>query len=303
MKLLLTIMNINLNYMKNLKLLCLAVLLIGFASCKKKAKEEPVPTPPAVPTGTVELIFRPFVENEDFELGKDYYAPGEDLYAITKLKFFLSKIGFVKPDVSEKTPISDTNPNGIFLVNLSNPNADSGTGGSLTDPPNSTRTAIQNSFRVSFKVEEGTYSGLKFNIGVPRPYNNADPTTAQYPLTLGQEDMYWNWNSGYIYLLAEGNTEIDATDFTFHLGIGGEARTMPISFGNVLNPSTMIDVQKDQTTTIIVNIDINKFFMNGDGTFYRLQSQNERNVHGGAYADMLRNNIIKAFSFESAIVQ
>lgn len=55
----------------------------------------------------------------------------------------------------------------------------------------------------------GTYSGVRFTVGVPFALNHANPLTAAAPLDRG--DLFWTWQSGYKFLRAD----------TFHLGSTG----------------------------------------------------------------------------------
>jgi hypothetical protein len=58
-------------------------------------------------------------------------------------------------------------------------------------------------------VEAGTYTGIRFTVGVPFSLNHANPLTAAAPLDRGE--MFWTWQSGYKFLRADA----------FHLGSTG----------------------------------------------------------------------------------
>lgn len=50
----------------------------------------------------------------------------------------------------------------------------------------------------------GTYTGLKFKIGVPFELNHADVATAPSPLNLS--GLFWSWNGGYKFARIDGRT-------------------------------------------------------------------------------------------------
>lgn len=59
------------------------------------------------------------------------------------------------------------------------------------------------------KGRAGTYTGIRFTVGVPFALNHANPLTAVAPLDRG--DLFWTWQSGYKFLRADA----------FHLGSTG----------------------------------------------------------------------------------
>ncbi|OLP15900.1 metallo-mystery pair system four-Cys motif protein [Leptolyngbya sp. 'hensonii'] len=52
--------------------------------------------------------------------------------------------------------------------------------------------------RIIGTVPTGTYTGLKFTLGVPASLNHADTALAPSPLNL--TSLWWNWQSGYKFL-------------------------------------------------------------------------------------------------------
>jgi uncharacterized repeat protein (TIGR04052 family) len=59
------------------------------------------------------------------------------------------------------------------------------------------------------RLKAGTYTGIRFTVGVPFALNHANPLTAAAPLDRGE--MFWTWQSGYKFLRAD----------SFHLGSTG----------------------------------------------------------------------------------
>lgn len=250
--------------MKNLVFGLFLVLLLG--ACKKD--KEVLPVTADHDQGNVELIFMPVSGNDNLLMDSVYKSGAGEQFQVTKLKFFVSGIGFASGNSSEEAAKESSGKN-IFLVNFA---------------------SLPNSEKLQFNVKAGEYKGLRFNIGLPRDVNHADPTVALPPLNLAQSDMYWSWNSGYIFLLAEGSGP-DVFQNKFHFGIGEDKRIMPFSFGNVLSPKTSFKIEKGKTTRIVLKFDFQKMLVNGDGSFYSLANQSSSMVHGGYFADVLSANI------------
>lgn len=73
--------------------------------------------------------------------------------------------------------------------------------------------------KITGKVPKGSYSGVRFRIGVPARLNHADSTTLAAPLTAG--GMVWSWLAGFKFLKFELGTGV------FHLGSTGCSGTPP----------------------------------------------------------------------------
>jgi uncharacterized repeat protein (TIGR04052 family) len=67
------------------------------------------------------------------------------------------------------------------------------------------------------RVPRGTYTGIRFSIGVPFDLNHANPLTAGAPLN--RAELFWNWQSGYKFLRLELTDDQHAG--AFHLGSTG----------------------------------------------------------------------------------
>ncbi|GAL83068.1 hypothetical protein CHU_2274 [Sporocytophaga myxococcoides] len=251
------------------------VLLLG--ACKKD--EKVIPAAADQDNGKVELVFMPVAGSDALLMDTLYTNAAGEQFRLTKLKFFVSDIGLASGNSSE-VPGKDHSGNSIFLVDFA---------------------SLPNSEKLQLNVKPGNYKGLRFNIGLPREVNHADPTIAQPPLNLAQADMYWSWNTGYIFFLAEGNGP-DVYANKFHFGVGDDKRIMPFSFGNVLSSQTPFIIEKGKTTRIILKFDFQKLLINGNGSYYSLASQTSSNVHGGYYADLLRANISNTLELVSSDV-
>lgn len=255
---------------------CMIVSLIGFSSfichAQKKAtvKEQ----------GEVVLNFIPVVDGKPFFMDSMYTTPNGEQYKITNWKFFVSNMALSSSFGIEQT-ISVENKLPVLLIDFSKTNI-SGVGNSL-------------------KVQTGSYTDVRFDIGLPRQINHSDPTMAIPPLDLAQQDMYWEWNSGYIFLLVEG--QLMSTKERFHFAIGGDNKIMPFAHGNLFHVTPLVQVDKSKITQLNFTFDFNKLLKNGDGSVYSLDSEKKRIVHGGYFADVLSLNAKYAIEFKSVEIK
>lgn len=180
--------------MKLSQLAAIAVCL-AFAACSKTK----TPDFQAGDTGSVDIEFDNIVGATDLQLNTGVYTDSKgEKYSITTFKYFISNIVLKNADGSSYTVPRDSS---YFLVNEENA---------------SHLITINH-------VPAGNYNGISFTIGVDslkctEPIGNRtgdlDPAGAA-------ADMYWTWNSGYIFLKMEGNSTAlpaDANTFQYHIG-------------------------------------------------------------------------------------
>jgi hypothetical protein len=228
---------------------------------------------------TVHLQIKPKFGMAALHKDSSYQVSKENKIIFTQVKMFISDIALAQNIGKETRGSGGTN--GIYLLDL---------------------LGAGNNSECQFEIITGEYSDLRFVIGVPRELNHSDPTMAPAPLNIGKGDMYWSWNSGYIFLLMEGRM-IENDSQSFHFAIGGDFNAMPLSFGNLFDPRPLIRVQQNMTTDIIIDFDLQKIFLNDNNTSYDLGIEQNRLVHGGSNALKLRNNILKAFTFRSSALR
>ena len=226
----------------------------------------------AIEQSNVVLDFTPVVDGKPFFLDSVYTSPGGDRYKITNWKFFVSNIALSSSLGKEHAAFSETKP-AVLLIDFSKAN------------------------HQILQVDIGEYTDIRLDVGLPRQINHTDPTSALPPLDLAQQDMYWEWNSGYIFLLIEGQLLHDQKD-RFHFAIGGDNKIMPFAHGNLFNAVPLVKVEKGKTTTLRFTFDFNKLLKNGDGSNYSLTAEKARIVHGGYFADVLSMNAKQAMEFK-----
>lgn len=172
--------------MKNIfSVLSLATLLLLGASACNKNKDKA--------TGTLEIAFEHVwgMDEAAFNLNTDYVHPmNNEALNFSTFKYYVSNIILTKED---GTQWKDSNS--YYLIDLSKPT-------SLTLALN--------------KVPVGTYKSMTYTLGVDSTRNVSGAQTGALSTANG---MFWNWNSGYIMLKAEGTSPASSSgSFAFHLG-------------------------------------------------------------------------------------
>lgn len=167
-------------------------LLVGFVSCKK---DNPEPTPePSATTGTVKVkLDHKWGMNWDaFAMNTAYTHPmSAEEITFTKLKYYISNVKLKKTDGTWWSQ-----PESYFLVEV----------GENTVP----ELSISG-------VPVGTYTDIEYTIGVDSTRNVSGSQTGALSTSNG---MFWSWNSGYIFIKAEG-TSPDSPSGAFEYHIGG----------------------------------------------------------------------------------
>ena len=78
-----------------------------------------------------------------------------------------------------------------------------------------------------FPLKKQAYSKLSFAVGLDSVANHANPAdySPNHPLYFQNENMHWDWNTGYIFTKTEGwvdtteaGNQFPVTNFSYHLG-------------------------------------------------------------------------------------
>ncbi|MCX6215614.1 MbnP family protein [Spirosoma sp.] len=153
-------------------------------------------------TGSLSVHFDNVVGSQDLALGTGTYqnAVGES-FKVTKLNYFVSNFRLKRSDGTEYIVPQDKS---YFLIQEDKPASQS----------------------ITFStIPTGSYTGLSFVIGVDSLRSLADISQRAGVLDpgLGTHDaMYWEWNSGYIFLKLEGTSSAAPAAqnnlFFYHIG-------------------------------------------------------------------------------------
>jgi hypothetical protein len=190
--------------MKKIIISAIAAMAI-FSSCKK----EKTPDYDNSKKAGLSIEFDNTVGAADLQLNTGTYnnAAGES-FKITTLKYFISNIKLANMNGTEYiVPQNDS----YFLVDES----------------------IVTSQRAVLSVPEGEYQSLSFTLGVDSIRNTMDVSQRTGALDVSgvATDMYWSWNSGYIFFRMDGTSPAITTMggvFQYHVGgFGGYSSATP----------------------------------------------------------------------------
>ncbi|RCR70219.1 MbnP family protein [Larkinella punicea] len=164
--------------------------------------------------GTVQLRFDNVVGAQELKLDSTTYINGSgEPFTVSRFTYFISNIKLKKADGSEYVVPQDSS---YFLTSQSNP---------------ASRTVLLRN------VPVGDYTSINFVVGVDSLRNTMDIGKRTGALDPGgaAAGMYWDWNSGYIFLKLEGTSAkapVDATgkrNFVYHIGLFGGYQTKTVN--------------------------------------------------------------------------
>lgn len=171
-------------------------LIILFASCKK----EETPEYNTAAKGDLSIEFDNIVGGSNLLLGTGTYtnAVGQS-FKVTKLKYYVSNFKLTAADGSVYTvPQTES----YFLIDES----------------------VPASHKPVLQVPEGEYRSVSFVLGVDSLRNTTDVSqrTGVLDVSAAAADMYWTWNSGYIFFKMDGTSPaITTMGGVFQLHVGG----------------------------------------------------------------------------------
>ncbi len=227
--------------MNTKRILSIALFSAIFAtSCKKD--DDPTYNPNVKADLTVE--FDNVVGSSDLALNTGSYtnAAGET-FNVTKLKYYVSNFVLTRTDGTVYTVPQDDS---YFLVDESD----------------------ESTHEPLLSIPEGEYATISFLVGVDSTRSTMDlshRTGDLDPAGVGA-DMYWTWNSGYIFFKMEGTSSASPMggDFMYHIGgFGGMTSTTINNIKKVtldLTARGVPQVKSGKETNIHLMVDILKMF-------------------------------------------
>lgn len=176
-------------FLKTNILLIFAFSLVLFA-CKKD--ENPIPQPPDQPQpgtfGKLQLSFEHLFKAAPFNLGTAYVTDANDTLSFTTFNYYVTNVVLIDTD-NKQHSIN----NSYFLVKHD-------------------QLASRNILIDS--VPSGIYKGIQFMLAVDSVRNQSGAQTGALDPAQG---MFWSWNTGYIFIKAEG-TLANGNNFRKHIG-------------------------------------------------------------------------------------
>ena len=177
-----------------------------------------------------------------------YTNPTGETFNVTKLKYYISNVKLTNTNGMEYVVPQDSC---YFLIDESD----------------------EDTHEPVVRIPEGEYKSLTFTIGVDSLRNTKDISqrTGVLDPTGAGADMYWSWNSGYIFFKMEGQSTASAMgDYQYHIGLYGGMSTATIN--NVktitidLTSRGTPKVKSTKSTNVHLMVDILKMF-NGTSNF------------------------------------
>lgn len=224
--------------MKRITILLSSILLLSLA-CKKPKTFD------GDKKGELTVEFDNIVGDEQLNLNTSSYTNNSgEQFKITKLKYYVSNFELTKADGSTFTVPQDSS---YFLID------ESEVGEHLA----------------TLQVPEGEYTSIKFMVGVDSLRNTMDiaQRTGVLDPTAAGGDMYWSWNSGYIFFKMEGTSPASTqTDNIFQYHIGGFGGYSSPTINNIktvtinLRDRGVAQVKATKETNIHLTVDVMKIF-------------------------------------------
>jgi hypothetical protein len=256
--------------MKRLLIVLLAWFLL-FSSFRKDKNSDH--NPPVM--GTIAVEFDNIAGTADLQLNTGSYTnAGGQTFTVTKLKYFVSN--FKLTDINGKV-YTVPQDECYFLIDES----------------------LSASQRHLLQVPEGEYKSLSFMLGVDSLRNTMDINrrTGDLDISEAAADMYWSWNSGYIFFKMEG-TSPAASHFMYHIGgYGGYKAPTTNNLKTItldLTAKGIAKVKNGKTSRILVQADLLKVFSGPEsltlGSPAEIQSPKGGIPVANNYATMFRHS-------------
>ena len=173
-----------------MSVLALGVMIMGTEACKKKPSD---PVPPKEEKGSFKVRFN-YVFGPDmkpWKLGETYvHSKTDDTLTFTMFRYYVSNIRLKKPDGTWWIQ-----PESYYLLSA----------------------ASETESTIDMKdVPVGDYTAMEYTMGVDSARNVSGANDGALSFT---NNMFWDWNTGYIMLKAEGvSPNAPGNNFLLHYG-------------------------------------------------------------------------------------
>lgn len=246
--------------------LSMAVFIaLGVTGCKKDDDDHDHDG-----TGHLHVYFQNKMGSMDLMYGHSHDLDGNRAYQISTLQYYISNVRLTKDDGT------DYAIDGIYEISK---------GSDIVE------LDLEN-------IPAGHYHGVKFYVGVDSTTNHSDPTTydASSALAPQSPSMHWNWNSGYIFMILEGEVDTTAdasgtanTEFVMHLGMD--------NFLSDIALTSHFEVSSTAHPAVTINMDAEEL-IGGSIDFTSADDLSTHTMNNMPLANKLKANIANAFSVE-----
>lgn len=228
----------------------LLVLLLAFVAFTYTGCDNP----PDDETATFLLDVKAMVNDDPFVMGQTYENVQGYKFNLVTLRFYLSHLTLTKTDGSE-VEVKD-----VEYLRFENNHSTNNTQGE----------------QVSETIPAGSYSAMRFAIGVDSILNHSDPSQypSSHPLSI-YTGSHWDWNPGYIFLKIEGNIDTIPNGsstldegFLYHIGLDTLYREVQFDDDFTVAPNETFEYK--------IKLDVNRLFYNSSDT---LDAVNDNFTH------------------------
>ncbi len=225
-------------------------------------------------TGDFEMNFKATMANETLVLAEAYDF-GEIKLKFEKLTFYVTDIALVN-DEGEEVSLSEAE----FLDIGSFDEAGAEAGQTLV-------------FR---DLPSGTYSKLKWTMGVVDDLNAKQPGDFDISEPLGRSDHYWEAWDSYIFSKTEGSADVEGDDifdlkFFYHTGSDALSRDFEYTEDIVISVGEVSGLE--------FSLDYNELLKNADGSFFDIEAfPKNHNIDQIDIITQMVNNYVKALKIK-----
>lgn len=236
--------------MKNISYLFLAVLF-AFASCDKEDE-----TPAQM---SVEITFENTLNGNPLELNQENFTlPSGEPFMVKKFKYYISNV--VLTDTESATQYIENDSYHLLGQDF-------------------------NSVIDLGMIPSANYDQITFSIGVDEVANSRTDQTGDLD---PNNDMAWNWNSGYKFVVLEGEFTHQSTQkrtgLIFHIGTNSNYATVTLSLSGVM---------AGKASSIALETAIDELFSNPN--ILAPSNMASTTVMGGPVADQIGQNYAEGF--------
>ncbi|WIG99466.1 DUF3450 domain-containing protein [Myxococcus sp. SDU36] len=198
----------------------------------------------AATDGRLELNAAFVFGTSPFALGQTYTTVGGDTVTFSQVRYWLSNVTLLKQD-GTTTALADS----YHLMEVINAQELEGTSNPVTLPA-SRRERVQ-----TRAVPAGSYTGIRFSIGVDPSYNDdLSRHAGELHVLQNMASVSWMWFTSYIFTKTHGTyvtAEDTQSDFTWDTGTNANYRTVEFSFPAAVT----VNSQKQLAVNLHANVE------------------------------------------------
>lgn len=246
--------------MKSRNILLFAIAIIGLTSCNKY--------------GDFEMNFKATMKSEPLVLIEQYDL-GDIQVKFENLTFYITDLALVN-DKGEEVSLSDVEF--VELKAFDENDAMAGKSFAYND------------------LEAGTYTKVKWTMGVSDDLNAKSPSDFEVSSPLGRTDHYWGPWESYIFSKTEGNADVNGDGnfdlkFFYHTGSDALSRAFELNEDIVISDG--------ETKRLELSLDYNELLKNADGSYFDIESfPRNHDPNDVEIITQYVNNYVRALTFK-----